>query len=61
MDDWVGRAAQARMEWTVVIRRFWTMLIDPATIGEDDMEADHHSLLVDSTSGPPCGGRSAHG
>jgi hypothetical protein len=26
------------MEWAVVVRRSWTMLIDPATIGEDSRD-----------------------
>jgi hypothetical protein len=36
-------------------------LIDPAAIGEDDMEAEHHSILIDGPSDPPCGGRSTLG
>jgi hypothetical protein len=49
------------MEWSVVVRRSWTMLIDPAAIGEDDMEADHHFTSTDGPSGPSCGGGSALG
>lgn len=45
----------------MVVRRSWAMLIDPAAIGEDSMEADHHSILMDGPSGPPCGGRWALG
>ena len=50
-----------RMEWSVVVRRSWTLLIDPAAIGDDDMQADHHSIRTDGPSGPPCGGRWAFG
>ena len=33
-----------------------------AVIGEEDsMGSDHHSILIDGPSGPPCGGRSALG
>jgi hypothetical protein len=36
--------------------------IRPAAIGEEDsMGSDHHSILIDGPSGPPCGGRSALG
>jgi hypothetical protein len=36
--------------------------IHPAAIGEEDsMGSDHHSILMDGPSGPPCGGRSALG
>jgi hypothetical protein len=44
----------------VVVRRSWAMLIDPAAIGEDSMEAQH-SILMDGPSGPACAGRSALG
>jgi hypothetical protein len=36
--------------------------IRPAALGEEDsMGSDHHSILMDGPSSPPCGGRSALG